>query len=256
MGQLLHGSARTTAAVRRAIQQSQESIAKLAERYGLNPKPVAKWKKRSCVQDAPMGPKQPSSTVLNREEEALIVAFRKHTLLPLDDCLYALKATLPHLTRSALHRCLQRHGISRLPDMEGNKSQKKKFKPYPIGYFHIDIAEVRTEEGKLYLFVAIDRTSKFAYAELHPAAMKTVAAQFLCHLIAAVPYKIHTVLTDNGIQLTNRQRDQYAFEPIFGRVCQEHGIEHRLTQTNHPWPNGQVEPMHRTLKAATVKKYY
>jgi transposase-like protein len=133
MGQLLHGSARTTAAVRRAIQRRQESLAKLAKHYDLNPKTVAKWKKRAFVQDTPMGPKQPSSTVLNREQEALIVALREHTLLPLDDCLYALQATLPHLTRSALHRCLQRHGISRLPDIEGDKPQRKKFKPYPIG---------------------------------------------------------------------------------------------------------------------------
>ena len=113
MGQVLHGSARTTAAVRRAIHQSQESLAQLAKRYALNPKTVAKWKKRAHVHDAPMGPKQCRSTVLTLEEEALIVAFRRHTLLPLDDCLYALQATLPHLTRSALHRCLQRHGISR-----------------------------------------------------------------------------------------------------------------------------------------------
>jgi transposase InsO family protein len=222
----------------------------------LNPKTVAKWKKRSYVEDVPMGPKQPRSTVLSTEEEALIVAFRKHTLLPLDDCLYALQATLPHLTRSALHRCLRRHGINRLPDMEGDKPAKKKFKPYPLGYVHIDIAEVRTEEGKLYLFVAIDRTCKFAYAELHEEANKMVAAQFLRYLVAAVPYKIHTVLTDNGIQFTNRKRDQYAFHHIFDRVCQEYGIEHRLTKTNHPWTNGQVERMNLTLKDATVKKYY
>jgi transposase-like protein len=256
MGQLLHGSARTTAAVRRAIQHSQESIAKLAERYDLNPKTVAKWKKRTHVDDAPMGPKQPRSTVLSQEEEAMIIAFRRHTLLPLDDCLYALQATIPHLTRSALHRCLKRHGINRLPDIEDDKPAKKKFKPYPIGYFHIDIAEVRTEEGKLRLFVAIDRASKFAYAELHTDAHKTIAAQFLRHLIAAVPYKIHTVLTDNGIQFTNRKRDQYAFQHIFARVCQEWGIDHRLTKTNHPWTNGQVERMNRTLKEATVKKYH
>ena len=117
MGQLLHGSARTTAAVRRAIQRSQESIAKLAKRYDLNPKTVAKWKKRTQVDDAPMGPKQPRSTVLSPAEEAMLMAFRRHTLLPLDDCLYALQATIPHLTRSALHRCLKRRGINRLPDM-------------------------------------------------------------------------------------------------------------------------------------------
>ena len=101
--------------------------------------------------------------MLSIEEEAVIVAFRRHTLLPLDDCLYALQPTIPHLTRSSLHRCLQRHGISRLPEVEGSKPSKKKFKAYPIGYFHIDIAELQTAEGKLYLYVAIDRTSKFAF---------------------------------------------------------------------------------------------
>ena len=108
--------------------------------------------------------------MLSIEDEAIIVAFRRHTLLPLDDCLYALQATIPHLTRSSLHRCLQRHGISRLPEVEGDKPDKRKFKTYPIGYFHVDIAEVRTEEGRLYLFVAIDRTSKFAFVELHEKA--------------------------------------------------------------------------------------
>jgi hypothetical protein len=256
MGQVLHGSARTTAALRRAIQPSQASIAKLAKRYDLNPKTVAKWKQRTYIADAPMGPKQPHSTGLSTEEEALIVAFRRHTLLPLDDCLYALQATIPHLTRSALHRCLKRHGINRLPEVAGDKPQKKKFKSYPIGYFHIDIAEVRTEEGKLRLFVAIDRASKFAYAELHTDADKTIAAQLLRNLLASVPYTIHTILTDNGIQFTNRERDRYAFAHIFDRVCREHGIEHRLTRVNHPWTDGQVERMNRTLKEATVKKYH
>jgi hypothetical protein len=88
-------------------------------------------------------------------------------LLPLDDCLSALQPTIPHPTRSSLHRCLQRSGISRLPQVEGEASAKRKFKPYAIGYFHIDIAEVRTAQGKLYLLVAIDRTSKFAFVEIH-----------------------------------------------------------------------------------------
>lgn len=87
--------------------------------------------------------------MLSLEEEAIIVAFRKHTLLPLDDCLYALQPTIPRLSRSSLHRCLHRHGISRLPEIEGDKPPKKKFKSYPIGFFHIDIAEVQTAEGKL-----------------------------------------------------------------------------------------------------------
>jgi transposase InsO family protein len=216
---------------------------------------VAKWRKRTSVEDAPMGPRQPHSTVLTAEQEATIVAFRQRTLLPLDDCLYALQASITNLTRSSLHRCLQRHGISRLPEIEGDRP-KKKFANYAIGYFHVDIAEVHTEQGRLYLFVAIDRTSKFAYAELHPDQTRDTACRFLRRLIAGVPYRIHTILTDNGIQFTNRLKDKWAFKHLFDRVCIEHGIEHRLTKVNHPWTNGQVERMNRTIKDATVKRYH
>jgi hypothetical protein len=207
MGQLLHGSATTTAAVRRAIQHTQESLRGLAKRYGINPMTVAKWRKRTSISDRRTGPQDPRSTVVPVEDEAVVVAFRRHTLLPLDDCLYALQPTIPHVTRSSLHRCLQRHGISRLPDTEGDKPGRSKFKRYPIGYFHIDIAEVRAEQGKLLLFVAIDRTSKFAFVELHEKATRRVASNFLRALAAAVPYRIHAVLTDNGTHFTEPTGD-------------------------------------------------
>lgn len=157
MGQILHGSATTTHAVRAAIQRSKAPLKELAARHGLNHKTVAKSRRRAFVHDAPMGPKTVRSTILTPEEEAIIVAFRRHTLLPLDDCLYALQVTLPHLSRSSLHRCLQRHGISRLSEIAGDKPTKQPFKHYPIGYFHIDIAEIRTDKGKLHLFVALDQ---------------------------------------------------------------------------------------------------
>jgi hypothetical protein len=67
----------------------------LAARHGTNPKTVAKWRKRTTTRDALMGPKAPRWTIFTREEEALIVAFRRHTLLPLDDCLYALHVSIP-----------------------------------------------------------------------------------------------------------------------------------------------------------------
>jgi hypothetical protein len=102
---------------RRSVERYNivKSLRGLAKRYGVNPKTVAKWKSWKSVSDLRTGPKEPRSTVLSVEEEAVVVAFRRHTLLPLDDCLYALQPTVPHLTRSSLHRCLQRHGISRLP---------------------------------------------------------------------------------------------------------------------------------------------
>lgn len=78
MGQVLHGSVTTTEAVRRAIQNSQESLIAQAKRYGINQKTVIKWKGRTSVADMPTGPTNPSSTVLTIEEEAVIVAFRRH----------------------------------------------------------------------------------------------------------------------------------------------------------------------------------
>ena len=200
MGQLLHGSARTTAAIRCSIQRSPESRQTLAKRHSINPKTVAKWRKRATTADAPMGPKA-ASTVLTTEQQAMAVAFRQHTLLPLDDCLYAWQETIPQLARSALHRCFQRHGVSRLPlTDEGQAPPKKKFKDYPTpGYLHVDFAEVRTQEGRQYLFVAIDRTSKVAFAELQPRATRMVAADFLRRVLEKVPYKVPTVLTDNGV---------------------------------------------------------
>lgn len=209
----------------------------LAKKYSINPKTVTKWKKREEANDAAMGPKNPRSTVLSHEEEAICVAFRKHSLLPLDDCIYALQSNIPRLTRSSLHRLFVRHDISRLPGFTDDKNIKKNFRAYSIGYFHVDIAEVSTKEGKLYLFVAIDRTSKFVYVELLKKYGKIEAAQFLRNLIKSLPYKIHTVLTDNGIQFTNQERHKHAWTHIFDRVCCENNIDHRLTRVNHPWTN-------------------
>jgi len=191
------------------------------------------------VDDIRTGPKEPRSTVLSIEDEAAIVAFRRHTLLPLDDCLFALQVTIPHLTRSSLHRCLQRHGISRLPDVDEDKPVRKKFRSYPICYFHIDLAEVRTPEGKLYLYVAIDRTSKFIFVKDVDRANTMTAAAFLNALAEAVPYEIHTVPTDNGIQFADMPKNRngptaHCRGHPFDRACWRRGIEHRLTKSKHP----------------------
>ena len=188
---------------------------------------------------------------------------------------YALRRRFKHLTRlvaastESLTDKLQRHSISRLPEVDGDKPKRSRFKAYPLGYFHIDLAEVHTAEGRLYLLIAIDRTTKFAFVELHEKATRRVAGDFLRHLIEAVPYKVHTVLTDNGTHFTTPDNVASAASIIkeaiaagetfrahsFESACARNDIDHRLTKPRHPWTNGQVERMNRTIKDATVKRH-
>ena len=128
-----HGSARTTPRARAELQAAQAPTRALAARYGLNVKTVAKWRRRTTVTDAPMGPRRPRRTVLTEAEEAIVVEFRRRTLLPLDDVLGCLRGSIPTLTRSALHRCLVRHGISRLPAREEQASRRGRFAATAIG---------------------------------------------------------------------------------------------------------------------------
>jgi transposase InsO family protein len=260
----LHGSARTTPRVRAELQASQETTRRLAARHDLNPKTVAKWRKRTATADRPMGPSRPRSTVLTETEEAIVVEFRRRTLLPLDDVLGCLRETIPKLSRSALHRCLERHGISRLPQGEGKASKRKPFAETTIGYVHIDVCELRLAEGKLFMFLAIDRVSKFVHVAFHDANTKLNGAAFLREVVAAFPYQVHTVLTDNGMAFADlpKNRGRHPeIEAIFGghvfdRVCEENGIAHKLTKPYHPWTNGQAERMNRTVKEATVKAFH
>ena len=169
MVQILHARAATTIAVRKKIQQSKKSINAIAKEFGINRKTVMLWRKRDHVSDLPFGPKK-LRTVLTDIEQKAICIFRKATNHSLDDCYIALKDSIPNLSRSNLHRCLKRNGISVLPKEEKTVSSagKKKFKTYEIGYLHIDITKVNLENNpKFYLFVAIDRTSKMAVARLY-----------------------------------------------------------------------------------------
>lgn len=194
MAGLLHGSARITPRVRAKFEAAQAGSRALAARYDLNPKTVLKWRRREGIADAPMGPR-PRSTVLTEAEEAVVVEFRRRTLLPLNDVLGCLKDQISTLTRSALHRCLVRHGVSRLPKAEDGASKRRTFKETEIGYVHID---------RLHMFLAIDRVSKFASVEFHDSPGKMEGAAFLRGVVQAFPYRILKVLTDNREAIRRR----------------------------------------------------
>ncbi len=257
MGNILHGGAKTTPKIRKEIQDSNKSIAALARQYHLNPKTVSYWKHADTTADKKSGPKTRVSVLSSLEQQA-ICEVRRTLQLPLDDLLIVFKPNMPTLTRSNLHRCLQHHGLSRLPKEEGMRD-KKPFKHYPIGYLHVDITELLTDTGKEYLFVAIDRATKYLYIELHQRMTMDNAVQFLKNLNKDCVFKLTHILTDNGAQFTYKLLAKH-LQPKkahpFTVLCNELGIEHRTTQFRHPWTNGQVEITNKIIKEATTKKYH
>jgi transposase InsO family protein len=262
MGQILHGTAKTTHAIRAEIQASTESVATLAERYNVNPKTILKWRHRGSVEDQPCGSKPGQGSVLTAADEAVIVEARTKTLLPLDDLLDALGPLIPALTRSNLHRCLQRHNVSRLSDLlpAEEKAATKAFKDYEPGFLHIDTAQINLGKDKFYLFVAIDRATRYVYLELHDNKRMDTATAFLDLTLAQCPFKVTKILTDNGIEfsynpLPDKQKPKDKAHP-FVALCEARGIEHRTTLVRHPWTNGMVEAMNKKVKANTVQRFH
>jgi transposase InsO family protein len=260
MVSVLHGNAKTTPRIRKEIQESTESGYEIAKRLNINIKTVYRWRNAATVEDGKSGPKTVRSS-LTQTEQQVVCAFRAQTKLPLDDVFVSLRDKIPALTRSNLHRCLQRNGLSRLPEEDMQPTEKKKFKEYPPGYVHVDITEVLLgPKQKFYIFVAIDRTTKLVHVELHDNMRRETACDFMKNTIESFPYKIGKVLTDNGAQFTYallpahlRPKDR---EHPFDIICKENNIDHRLTQFRHPWTNGQVEVFNRVAKKYTTKTYH
>lgn len=263
MGQVLHGKATTTHVTRAKIQNSKASIAELAIHYSINPKTVRKWKSRDSVEDQKCGSKPGQNSVLSDHEEALVIEARTKTLLPLDDLYDLLLPLIPCLTRSNLHRCLQRNGISRLKDLLPTEEKTKHlgFKDYKPGYLHIDTAQINLSQDKWYLFVAIDRATRYVYLELHGDKTMVTAKAFLNAVLAQYPFKIEKILTDNGVEfsynlLPEPKKPKDGKVHPFDRVCQDNDIEHRTTLVKHSWTNGMVEAMNKKIKANTVRKFH
>jgi transposase InsO family protein len=249
----IHPQARTTPKTRVEIQQATGTLKEIAERFNVSTNTARKWRSRPDAQDRSHRP-HVLSTTLSPAEEAIAVELRKMLLLPLDDLLVITREFInAKASRAGLDRCLRRHGISDLNKLRQQQSQEpgqskaKSFKDYEPGFVHIDIKylpQMPDESQRCYLFVAIDRATRWVFVKIYADQSEVSSCDFLWRLYKAAPMKISKVLTDNGSQFTDRftsKRKQPSGKHVFDKRCQGLEIEHRLAPPRHPQTNGMVE---------------
>lgn len=254
MSYQIHPQARTTPKVREEIKNSSLSAAQLAKKYNITIATSQKWQERDSVEDRSHRPHK-LNTTLSEAQELIAVALRQMLLLPLDDLLIITQKFInPDASRSGLGRCLVRYKVNDLnalksaqnPEIDGKKTTKT-FKDYEPGFLHIDIKylpKMPDEEQHRYLFVAIDRATRWVYLHIYANQTEVSSVDFLHRVQKACPVKIEKILTDNGTQFTDRftsKEKQPTGNHAFDQECAQKGIEHRLIPPHHPQTNGMVE---------------
>jgi hypothetical protein len=186
-----------------------------------------------------MGPKKPVSTVLNAFEEALIVVFRKRTRFPLDDCLARLKPMIPNLNRSALHRCLKRHGVSRVP--KGQREKAAKVGDWHSPHLFMEIHPLPDEMGGSYLYLAFGDLYTFVFAQHMAEVSVWAAVDFLEALIKHAPVKIASIETSRHEPFADSPaRPWNPINPMrkhpFRNACRENKIGHTINRSTNSAP--------------------
>lgn len=247
----VHPQARTTPRTRAEIKAASGTLQELAQRYNVSVATARKWKGREEAQDRSHRPHK-LGTTLTPGQEAVVVELRRTLLLPLDDLLVVTREFInPVVSRSGLDRCLRRHGVARLRELqvlpEGEPPSVKTFKDYEPGFVHVDIKylpQMPDETDRRYLFVAIDRATRWVFVHIYADQTEVSSCDFLWRLYQAAPMKITKLLTDNGSQFTDRFTSK-ARKPsgthTFDKRCTGLDIEHRLAPPRHPQTNGMVE---------------
>ena len=248
----IHPQARTTPRTRAEINASTEPVKVLAQLYNITVATARKWHQRGSMEDRSHCPHK-LSTVLTPAQEAVVVELRRLLLLPLDDLLVVTREFInPAVSRSGLDRCLRRHGVANLKvllDQQNDEPRKppKTFKDYEPGFIHIDIKylpQMPDERSRRYLFVAIDRATRWVYMRIYRDQSELSSSDFLRRLSSAAPMKIKTILTDNGSQFTDRftsKKREPTGRHAFDQQCALLGYAHRLCPPRHPQTNGMVE---------------
>ena len=259
----LHKNGTTTPATRLALQQATGTDRELAQQYGIGIGTVRKWRSTSTVHDASHTAHH-LQTTLNAGQQELVIYLRSQLRLPLDDLLAVVREFIePAMSRSALDRLLRRRGYSRLPVQPKPESEHKPFKAYEPGYVHVDVKylpQMQDEDKRRYVFVAIDRATRWVFIDIKQHKTAASAKAFLAAVRKAAAFRIHTILTDNGKEFTDRLFGSRTRQPTgeheFDQLCQALGIEHRLTKPRTPKTNGMVERFNVRLSQVPRSHYF
>jgi transposase InsO family protein len=235
----IHPNARTTPAVRAEIASSAEPTGVLAQRFGVSTETIRKWRQRGpedCQDRSARPHKLPWKA--SEEERAIVCALRRSTGFPLDDLTFVVTHFLPHLNRDAVYRILKAEGLNRLPPADRTRKPHGTFKEYEVGFVHLDVKhlpKLRDRDGvlrKRYLYVAIDRASRFVHLAVKDDETTASAVAFLKEAVQAFPFQVTHILTDRGSCFT---------ADGFEAVCCELKAQHRTTRPYTPKTNGMVE---------------
>jgi transposase InsO family protein len=257
----LHANATTTPRTRAYIQGSDQPVSVLAAELGVSQSTIRRWRSRGDVNDRSHKAHHLAIS-LSPLEEHLVCELRREIGLGLDDIVEVMhRCVRAELSRSAIYRCLRRHGIAGYPPRTA-PDPSQRFEQTAFGFVHVDLKHLPRLKGEAaFVFVAIERTTRFASIEIVPRRDAQTIAACLDHFLASFGHRVHTILTDNGSEFTDRfavdmkgkPDGKPSGHPPFDRLCRQHGIEHRLTRPFHPQTNGLVERFNRRLALAIAQ---
>jgi transposase InsO family protein len=257
MQQIYHSNARTNIVIRSQIQNNFGTNSELAQRFCVSEQSISKWKNRDFTRDKSSRPNT-IHYALSDLEKAVAISLRKSTWLAIDELWEAMLEKNPSISRSSVYRCLVRENINTVPVEK--KDNAKKFKAYKPGYLHMDVTYLPKFENKPnYLFVAIDRATRLMFYQIYENKTAESTTDFMDKCFAFFPVYITHILTDNGLEFTNKliisKKGNACTKPSkMDEKCAVNTIEHRLTKPSTPKTNGMVERVNGTIKNNTILK--
>ena len=258
MQQVYHANAKTNVNIRQQIQNNSTfSNEEMAKRFQISTQTVSKWKNRETQMDAPCRPNN-IKYALSDLEVALILSIRTSTWFSLDEVWEMVLPQNETISRSCVYRCFKKNKINAKPEEE--KEKLKKFKEYEPGYLHIDVTYLPKLDGlKRYLFVAIDRATRTMLYLVYDHKTADCTQDFFEHCMDFFPFQITHILTDNGLEFTNKLLKSKKGNPcdklsLLDEKCEENNIDHRLTKPGTPKTNRMVERVNGIIKSNTIAK--